>query len=364
MYNDRGQRISRSQPGGSGALTTAYEYDEVGNLWRVVLPDATVVSYRVDGLGRRVARFVDGVADAYWLYQDGLNPVAQLDGAGNVTQQYVYATRLNVPDLIIEGGVTYRVLTDQVGSVRRVVNTATGASVLEREYSPYGALEFSNGSFGQPFGYAGGLEDSLTGLVRFGARDYDPEVGRWTAKDPILTDGGVNLYEYGASAPQMYVDPCGAAPWTVIHRAYKTFAGIIRGRRVRLDVASSLIRNGGDLVVRSKNEAVALGKAISRRCGGGGHVDIDPRHVIRNRVTGATGRGNRHLHVLGPGGDRLPGHIFYDIAAYLLLFGDVLHETTDTNGDGAIDATEWLEFANPLPIPLDPTSTGIDPLSA
>ncbi|MFT5359260.1 MAG: RHS repeat-associated protein, partial [Polyangiales bacterium] len=209
VYNDRGQRISRSQPGGGGTLTTTYEYDEVGNLWRVVLPDTTVVSYRVDGLGRRVARFVDGVADAYWLYQDGLNPVAQLDGAGNVTQQYVYATRLNVPDLIIEGGVTYRVLTDQVGSVRRVVDTATGATVLEREYSPYGALEFSNGSFGQPFGYAGGLEDSLTGLVRFGARDYDPEVGRWTAKDPILTSGGVNLYEYGASAPQMFVDPNG-----------------------------------------------------------------------------------------------------------------------------------------------------------
>ena len=209
-YNARGQRVSRSEPGGpSGTLTTTYEYDEVGNLWRVVLPDDTVVSYRVDGVGRRVARFVDGVAQAYWLYQDGLNPIAQLDAAGNVTQHYVYATRVNVPDLIIAGGVTYRVLTDQVGSVRRVVNTATGATVLEREYSPYGVLEFENGSFEQPFGYAGGLEDSLTSLVRFGARDYDPEVGRWTTKDPILTDGGVNLYEYAASAPQMYVDPNG-----------------------------------------------------------------------------------------------------------------------------------------------------------
>lgn len=213
VYNERGQRVSRSEPGGGGTLTTTYEYDEVGNLWRVVLPDSTVVSYRVDGLGRRVARFVDGVADAYWLYQDGLNPVAQLDGAGNVTQQYVYATRLNVPDLILtSGGATLRVLTDQVGSVRRVVDTATGATLLEREYSPYGVVEFSNGSLEMPFGYAGGLEDSLTGLVRFGARDYDPGVGRWTAKDPILTNGGVNLFEYGASAPQMFVDPNGRHP--------------------------------------------------------------------------------------------------------------------------------------------------------
>ena len=34
-------------------------------------------------------------------------------------------------------------------------------------------------------------------LVRFGARDYDPTIGRWTAKDPIDFAGGdTNLYGY------------------------------------------------------------------------------------------------------------------------------------------------------------------------
>ena len=42
----------------------------------------------------------------------------------------------------------------------------------------------------QPFGFAGGLYDADTGLVRFGARDYDAAVARWTAKDPIRWDGG------------------------------------------------------------------------------------------------------------------------------------------------------------------------------
>ena len=42
----------------------------------------------------------------------------------------------------------------------------------------------------QPFGFAGGLYDPDTKLVRFGARDYDPRTGRWTAKDPILFAGG------------------------------------------------------------------------------------------------------------------------------------------------------------------------------
>ena len=35
----------------------------------------------------------------------------------------------------------------------------------------------------QPFGFAGGLYDPDTGLVRFGARDYDAETGRWTSKE-------------------------------------------------------------------------------------------------------------------------------------------------------------------------------------
>ncbi|MFZ1827466.1 MAG: RHS repeat-associated core domain-containing protein [Candidatus Competibacteraceae bacterium] len=58
----------------------------------------------------------------------------------------------------------------------------------------------------QPFGFAGGLYDQDTGLVRFGARDYDPETGRWTAKDPILFAGGdANLFAYVAAIPGVLI---------------------------------------------------------------------------------------------------------------------------------------------------------------
>jgi RHS repeat-associated protein len=64
----------------------------------------------------------------------------------------------------------------------------------------------------QPFGYAGGLYDRDLTLVRFGARDYDPETGRWTSKDGAGLRGGLNLYRYANAEPVNYVDSTGQRP--------------------------------------------------------------------------------------------------------------------------------------------------------
>ena len=80
----------------------------------------------------------------------------------------------------------------------------------ELEYGPFGEmLSDSNPGF-QPFGFAGGLHDPDTGLVRFGARDYDAATGRWTATDPISFAGGqTNLYGDVINDPVNLVDPSG-----------------------------------------------------------------------------------------------------------------------------------------------------------
>ena len=70
-------------------------------------------------------------------------------------------------------------------------------------------IEDTNPGF-TPFGFAGGLYDAETGLVRFGAREYDAEIGRWLSKDPILFAGGdTNLYGYVMQDPVNWVDPSG-----------------------------------------------------------------------------------------------------------------------------------------------------------
>lgn len=93
-----------------------------------------------------------------WLYQDGLNPVAQLDSLGNVEATFVYGARAHVPDAIVMvDGTVYRFITDHLGSVRLVVEVDTGIVVQRMDYDAFGrVLSDTNRGF-QPFGFAGGL---------------------------------------------------------------------------------------------------------------------------------------------------------------------------------------------------------------
>jgi RHS repeat-associated protein len=85
------------------------------------------------------------------------------------------------------------------------------------DYDAFGRVtQDSNPGF-QPVGFAGGIYDTNTGLVRFGARDYDAFTGRWTAKDPIGFAGGdPNLYGYVVGDPVSFVDPHGEFPWIIV----------------------------------------------------------------------------------------------------------------------------------------------------
>ncbi len=81
----------------------------------------------------------------------------------------------------------------------------------------------SNPEFRIPFGFAGGLYDPDTGLIRFGYRDYDPDTGRWTAKEPIFFAGGdTNLYGYVLGDPVGLTDPLGYSAFGDIYSGIGT----------------------------------------------------------------------------------------------------------------------------------------------
>ena len=90
----------------------------------------------------------------------------------------------------MKNGSIYRIISDHLGSPRFIVDIQTGAVVQRMEFDAFGNVALDTNPGFQPFGFAGGLYDLDTKLVRFGARDYDAEIGRWTSKDPILFKGG------------------------------------------------------------------------------------------------------------------------------------------------------------------------------
>ena len=213
-YSANGELLSKTSLG----QTTSYQYDVLGNLLSVTLPDNTGIQYIVDGMDRRVGKKVNGTLVKGFLYKDALNPVAELDGANNIVSRFVYASRVNVPDYLIQGGIAYRIIADYLGSPRIVVNTQTGVIVQRMDFDEFGRIILDTNPGFQPFGFAGGLYDQDTGLTRFGARDFDAELGRWLLKDPILFRGGdENLYRYVLGDPVNKTDPTGLWFMGIIH---------------------------------------------------------------------------------------------------------------------------------------------------
>jgi RHS repeat-associated protein len=199
-----------------GTDTTFYRYDALGNLLQVSQPGGTQVQYLVDGLNRRIGKKVNGALVQGFLYQDQLHPVAELDGSGTVVSRFIYAGA-NSPAYMIKAGVTYRFVTDQLGSVRLVVNAADGTIAQRIDYDEYGVVTANSNPGFQPFGFAGGLYEAQTNLVRFGARDYDAQTGRWTAKDPLQFGAGdLNFYRYAADDPVNAIDPSGLSVQDVV----------------------------------------------------------------------------------------------------------------------------------------------------
>ena len=165
----------------------------------------------MDGENRRTGKLVNGTLAKGFVYQDSLRPAAELDGSGNLVSLFVYGDTALAPLYFVKGGVKYRILVDQIGSPRLVVNSTTGAIAQRIDYDAFGGVTADSNPGFQPFGFAAGLYDPDTGLVRFGARDYDAAAGRWTAKDPKgLAGGDTNLYAYVGNDPVNHLDPRGA----------------------------------------------------------------------------------------------------------------------------------------------------------
>ncbi len=188
----------------SGVITT-FHYNTDGTLAGVDLPGGKQITYLHDSRGRRIARTVNGVRTHAWLYGEGLMPLAEYDGNGALRTRFIYGGRWT-PVAFVRNGATNHIVTDQLGSPRLVVD-ATGAVIRRVDYDASGNVVLDTApALDMPFGFAGGMADPDQELIRFGARDFQPSTGRWTAKDPILIAGGWSLYGYVQGDPVNRLD--------------------------------------------------------------------------------------------------------------------------------------------------------------
>ncbi|MBN2383243.1 RHS repeat-associated core domain-containing protein [bacterium] len=208
-YTDNGELLTKTENG----QTTSYTYDELGNLINVTLPDSTLIEYIIDATNRRIGKKVNSTLTRKFLYDSQIHPIAELDASDTIVSLFG-------PGYMIKNGVTYRLITDHLGSIRMVVNKDTGAIVQQMDYDEFGNVITDTNPGFQPFGFAGGLYDADTGLVRFGYRDYDSMVGRWIIRDIILfTSSERNLYVYVEDDPINWIDNNGLSKSKVIEKA-------------------------------------------------------------------------------------------------------------------------------------------------
>ena len=178
-YDNNGNLIQKAEDG----LTTGYGYDHENRLTNISYPDSLASMYTYDGVGKRVQTFEDGVIINY-LY-DGLN--ALIERNTNDTTIATYTRGLSYGGGIagIISKVTPTAMNyyhyDGIGGVTGLTDPA-GNITQSYQYDAYGNLLTPQAP--TPHGFSTKEFSPKSGLIYFGARYYDPTIGRFITKDP------------------------------------------------------------------------------------------------------------------------------------------------------------------------------------
>ena len=192
-----------------------------------------VSSFVYDGDGGRVKKITAAGTTTY------IGSLFETDYSGTKTK-YIYSGSNRICS--ITQGLSSQEATpviryfhsDHLGS-SNIITDKNGEVVELSEYTPYGSfsrIDGANPQTGPPNShYFTGKElDPSTGLYFYGARYYDPQIGRFTQADTIVQSPydsqSLNRYSYCRNNPINYVDPTGHS-W--FSNFWKQFAGAFVG---------------------------------------------------------------------------------------------------------------------------------------
>ncbi|WP_418514768.1 RHS repeat-associated core domain-containing protein [Delftia sp. PS-11] len=208
----------------NGSVTT-HTYDAAERRVAVEHDGQITARYQYDPFGRRIRKTIGSAQSAqttWFVYSDeGL--LAEIDPQGQTTKAYGWqpgsdwgteplwqADHANGTNA---SGPTYHYLHSDHLSTPQVASDATGQPSWQALSESFGqTLQRSGNRTQMNLRFAGQYFDEETGTHYNQQRDYIPGLGRYSQRDPIGLNGGINVYAYGYGNPLAYADPDGRVP--------------------------------------------------------------------------------------------------------------------------------------------------------
>ncbi len=199
---------------------TSYSYDfenQLKQLTYVNVPKITgtqIDSFVYNAEGLRTQAVINGTASSY-LY-DGGNILVERNSSGATVKSYTRGLDLGggIGGLIAQNTAatssTAQYYQYNDGGSASNLTTSTGTTFSSYNYDAFGnLLSPQAASDTNRYLFSTKEFDPRSGLYYFGARYYDPEVGRWLTPDPMGFVDGMNLYAYVNNSPINLIDPHG-----------------------------------------------------------------------------------------------------------------------------------------------------------
>ncbi|UGY94235.1 RHS repeat-associated core domain-containing protein [Streptomyces gobiensis] len=191
-----------------GGDTQTLEWNAEGKLNKTTEADGKETTYVYDAGGNRVVRR-DETATTVYLPGMELNLVKG-SSAVEATRYYTYAGD-TIAIRTDDGKVSF-LASDNQDTAQLATDATTGAT-SQRRFDPYGLDRGeATGVWPGEKGFVGGTIDTQTGLTHIGAREYDPDLGRFISVDPIIhydSPQQISGYAYANNSPVTLSDPTG-----------------------------------------------------------------------------------------------------------------------------------------------------------
>jgi len=212
QYDNNGNMIQRAVSEGT-TLDITYDYDNKPNLIKRNTIDHVKFTY--DGNGQRVKKYNYATSQSVLYFGD------LYETRGGVETIHVFAGGKRLASVFLDG-TTQFYHTNHLGS-SSVVTDQYGGRKEQIEYFPFGvyrAVGHVNGTYDWDpnfpdvfYTFTGQEDDDDLGLYNYGARLYDPVLGRFISPDGIVQAPDdpqtLNRYSYARNNPLIYTDPSG-----------------------------------------------------------------------------------------------------------------------------------------------------------